>query len=615
MTDVPSSEEPLSGSQSGDKGSEVVGFRETFTVLTPYRRSLIAAFFVGLLATGTAALQPLVVSAIVDGFSQTIPVELALAMIALLLITGALGAVRQLILQREGERFAFDTRERLVKHLYSLPMHELERRDRGDLVARVSNDVTQTRDILTSGLVDLAGAAVTILLSLAMMAIIDPVLLGLSVAVVAIILVSLVLIARRTGPAGLRHQEAIGELAGSLSRALGSMKTIRATRSTAPENDATVNHARRALKAGLSIARLKAVVESFSGISLQALLVVVIGTGGLRVASGSLSTGELSAFTMYLLLMAAPLALVGGIVSMLGEALGALSRIREIEELPAERDVEKPAAMTPILRTAPGCVFEFKDVYFSYDDNTTGSNSPTALNGVTLSIEEGTTTAIVGPSGAGKSTMIALLERFYEPSAGRILFYGRDVQELSRDALRSQISYVDQESLALSGTMCQNLRLGAPDATDDQCAEALVRVGLAVNVEAGRALLDHEVGELGSKLSGGERQRLAIARAYLSNSPIFLLDEITSNLDSRNEALVQQLILRSSVPRTVVVIAHRFSTVLNADKIIVLDQGRVTATGTHSELLRRSSLYAELAKHQLKPSVQVKVGADEVRAM
>jgi ATP-binding cassette subfamily B protein len=474
--------------------------------------------------------------------------------------------------------------------------------------------VTKTRDILKSGLVDLAGRPLTVQGCLVMIAVIDPVLLGLSVAVVVIVLVSLVLIARRTGPAGLRHQEAIGELAGSVSRALGSMKTIRATRSTALESLTTVDSARRALTAGLSIAGLKAVVESFSGVALQVLLVVVIGTGGLRVASGSLSTGELSAFTMYLLLMAAPLALVGGIISMLSEALGALSRILEIERLPVERDVEKQVMVTPTEKTAPGCVFEFKDVYFSYDD-ALGSDSPVALDGVTLSIEEGATTAIVGPSGAGKSTVIALLERFYEPSAGRILFYGRDVQELSRDTLRSQLSYVDQESVALSGTIGQNLRLGASSATDDECAEALVQVGLAANVEAGLALLGHEVGELGSRLSGGERQRLAIARAYLADSPIFLLDEITSNLDSRNEALVQQLILRSAVPRTVVVIAHRFSTVLNADRIIVLDQGRVAATGTHSELLRRSSLYAELAQHQLKPSVQEEAVVDEVRAV
>lgn len=206
--------------------------------------------------------------------------------------------------------------------------------------------------------------------------------------------------------------------------------------------------------------------------------------------------------------------------------------------------------------------------------------------------------------------MIALLERFYEPTAGRILFYGRDVQGVSRDELRSRISYVDQEAVALSGTVRQNLRVGAPDGTDDEFASVLARVGLAGDERTGRALLDHEVGELGTRLSGGERQRLAIARAYVANKSILLLDEITSNLDSRNEAMVQELVIRSSVPRTVVVIAHRFSTVVSADKIILLDGGRVSATGTHEELMQLSSLYRDLATHQLKPPAEAARGGD-----
>lgn len=585
---------------------QVAGFRDMLAVLRPYRASLLSAWAFGLFATGAAALQPLVVAAVVDGSGEGLPTGLGLALGALLLLSGILGAVRQFILQRAGERFAFDTRSRLVRHLYSLPMTQLERRERGDLVSRVSGDVTQTRDILTSGIVDLAGGAVTVLVALVAMAVIDPILLGLSVAVVAVIIVSLAFIAARTGRAGLRHQAAIGELAASVSRALGSIKTIRATRSTDLEGDASVDSARNAMEAGLSIAGLKAGVESFSGISLQVLLIVVIGTGGLRVATGALSAGELSAFIMYLLLMAAPLALVGAIASMLGEALGALSRIREIEALPVERDIEKPkAGPAPAPEGTCPRAFEFEDVHFSYSHGGPADDAPAALNGVSLTIEEGEMTAIVGPSGAGKSTVVALLERFYEPSAGRILFYGRDVQAMSRDRLRSHIAYVDQDSAALSGTVGQNLRLGAPGATEDKCATALVHVGLAADVAAGMRVLHQEVGELGTRLSGGERQRVAIARAYLADSPIFLLDEITSNLDSRNEAIVRRLILRPSIPRTVVVIAHRFSTVVDADKIILLDEGRVRATGTHHELLRESSLYRELVEHQLKPSMHV----------
>ncbi|MFI7447322.1 ABC transporter ATP-binding protein [Nonomuraea sp. NPDC049714] len=575
----------------------IVGFRETVPLLRPYRAQLIGAFFIGLIATGAAAAQPVVVSAIVDAFNGTVPVGLALAMCALLLLSAAATGGRQVIMQRAGERFAFDTRERLVRHIYGVPLDMLESRDRADLVSRVTTDVSQTRTILTSGLVELVGSGITVLVSVVMMALIDPVLLGLAVVAVAAVLVSISLIGRRTRPAGLRLQGAVGDLASSVSRVLGSMKTIRAARSVDREADASVAHAAKALDAGLSAAGLKAVIQTFTGISVQILLIAVVGAGALRVASGALSTGELSAFIMYLMLMAAPMMMFGSIISMLGEAFGALSRILDVESMPIERDVLRPelGAQSEVVDKA---IFRLEDVSFRYPQPSADEPDRAALHHVSIAIEEGKSTAIVGPSGAGKSTLFALLERFYEPSSGRILFRGRDVQGLSRDELRAQVAYVDQEAVVLSGSVRENLLLAAPAAGDEQCAEALVQVGLVADRFSASRYLDQEVGELGSRLSGGERQRLAIARAVLARSPILLLDEITSNLDSRNEALVQNVLLSADVARTVLVIAHRFSTVMAADTVIVLDEGRVVAQGPHAELLTRSDLYRELAERQ-----------------
>lgn len=443
----------------------------------------------------------------------------------------------------------------------------------------------------------MASNGVTVIVSVVMMALIDPVLLGLTVIAVAAVLISIALIGRRTRPAGLRLQNAVGDLAGSVSRVLGSMKTIRAARSVQREADASVAHAARALDAGMSAARLRAVIQTFTGISVQVLLIAVVGAGALRVASGALSTGELSAFIMYLILMAAPMTMLGGIVSMLGEAFGALSRILEVEALPIERDVEKPE-LTAYAETGDSAIFRLEDVSFRYPPSSGNEPVEAALHHVSIAIEEGRSTAIVGPSGAGKSTLFALLERFYEPSEGRILFRGRDVQGLSRDELRAQVAYVDQEAVVLSGSVRENLLLAAPEASDEECADVLVKVGLAADARSARRYLDQEVGELGSRLSGGERQRLAIARAVLARCPILLLDEITSNLDSRNEAIVQDLLLSSADARTVLVIAHRFSTVTAADKVIVLDEGEVVAEGTHAELLAQSALYRELAERQ-----------------
>ncbi|MFD7655974.1 ABC transporter ATP-binding protein, partial [Actinosynnema sp. NPDC059797] len=451
-----------------------------------------------------------------------------------------------------------------------------------------------TRAILNSGLVELAGSAVTVLVSVVMMAFIDPVLFGLAVVVVALVFVAVFLIGKRTRPSGLRLQTALGELSDSLSRGLGAIRTIRATRAGRREADATVAKAARALHEGLTVARLRAVIQTFTGVAVQVLLIAVVGVGALRVAAGAMTVGELSAFLMYLLLMAAPISLFGAIVSLLGEAFGALSRISELRALRPERDVERPGAGGAATRD-DGVLFRFEDVWFTYAHESGGQ----ALKGVSLDIRAGVTTAVVGPSGAGKTTLFSLLERFYEPTGGRLLYRGRDVAGLSRDDLRSRIAYVEQDAPALSGTVLDNLVLAAPSATEDECAAALVEVNLVPDVDSGRRYLRQPVGEVGSRLSGGERQRLAIARALIARSPVLLLDEVTSNLDGRNERLVQELVGSAGGERTVVVIAHRLSTVAAADDIVVLDAGRVVARGTHPELLERSPLYRELAQHQL----------------
>nr|WP_300146759.1 ABC transporter ATP-binding protein [Propionicimonas sp.] len=558
---------------------------------------MIVAFLVGLAATAASAAQPIVVTSIVDGFAGTFPVVPALLLIALLLASAAFTAVRQLIMQRSGERFAFDTRRRIIRHIYAMPMDELERRDRADLVSRVTTDVSQIREIFTSGLVELACSGVTVVVSVVLMATIDPLLLSLVVAAVAIILVSIFLLGRRTRPAGLHLQEALGQLAGTVSRTLGAMKTIRASRSVGRETDASASVAATALRAGFSVAGLRAVVQTFGGISIQILLIVVMGAGALRVSTGAISTGELSAFIMYLMLMAAPLAMFGGIISTLGVAFGALSRVLDIEEAPTECDVESPE-LGQQDSLASEALFLLDDVSFSYAPATPDQYVPPALLHASMAIREGQVTAVVGPSGAGKTTLFALLERFYEPSRGRILFHGRDVKGISRDDLRSQIAYVDQDAAVLSGSVRDNIALASPTASEEECIDALLKVNLAPDPMSARRLLRHQVGESGTRLSGGERQRLAVARAIVAQTPILLLDEITSNLDSRSEALVQDVLLSDEVRRTVIVIAHRFSTVVSASTIIVLDHGHVVAQGSHASLMAECPLYRELAELQ-----------------
>ncbi|ACZ29134.1 ABC transporter related protein [Xylanimonas cellulosilytica DSM 15894] len=576
------------------------GLGDVFRLLGPYRGRMVVAFALGLVSTVVGALQPQVVARAVDAFDGSVPGATIGLMVGLLLASALFTNAQQLVMERSGELFAFHTRRRLVRHLYTLPIGVLERRDRADLVSRITTDVSQLRMVMSSGIVELATSVVAVVVSIVMMALIDGLLLALAVATIVVALVVIVLIGRGTTPAGLRLQDALGRLAGSVTRSLGSLRTIRATVSTDREADVTVGEAEEVLKAGYAAATYRAAIQTFASVTIQILLIVIVAVGALRVAAGELGVGELSAFIMYLMLMAAPITLSAGIFAALGEAMGALSRVLAVHDIEVEQDVQVPPAV-PVAGAGDAPTFELVGVGFRYPEHPDAEpgGEAWALRDVSLRFAAGTTTAVVGPSGAGKSTIFALLERFYDPTEGEIRFRGQDVRRLSREELRRQIGYVEQDAPALSGTVRDNLLLGAHDASDAACTEVLRQVNLLAPGTDPAALLDTQVGETGELLSGGERQRLAIARALLADAPILLLDEVTSNLDSNNERMIQALIGSADRRRSVVVIAHRLSTVVSADAIVVVDGGRVVAQGTHHELLGTSELYRELARNQL----------------
>jgi ATP-binding cassette subfamily B protein len=348
-----------------------------------------------------------------------------------------------------------------------------------------------------------------------------------------------------------------------------------------------------------------------------------------------------------------PLGQAFGALNSVNQALGALGRIQEIIALPTETETDAEIAASALPPVDTDAAVSFDGVEFRYAEGTiptaqadaaasthattstdatvtgdaaddaargvapsaadladlanaadiTGiTEAPrdrTVLHGVSFSAARGQRTALVGPSGAGKSTILALIERFYDPSAGVVRLGGVDIRSMDRTQLRSKIGYVEQDAPVLAGSLRDNLTLGAPDASDDQCVAVLHAVNLTEVLERNGLGLDAPVGEDGIMLSGGERQRLAIARALLAAPPILLLDESTSSLDGRNEQLMREAIDAVAEDRTLIVIAHRLSTVVDSDQIVVLDHGRVVGMGTHSELVNSTPLYRDLAKHQL----------------
>ncbi len=605
------------------------GPRATFLQLLPFifehRPVLVWVAVLSIVGALASLAQPLLVSRVISIVEAGEPLGwLVWALIVLVVVSGIISGYQHYLLQRTGEGVVLSSRKRLVAKLLRLPIAEFDTRRTGDLVSRVGSDTTMLRAVLTQGLVEAIGGVVTFVGALIAMLIIDPVLLGLTVLVVAIAITTVTLLSRRVREASRRAQEKVGDVAASVERAISAVRTIRAAGATERETRAVDAEAEGAWEMGVQVARISALIVPIAGIAMQVSFLVVLGVGGFRVASGALTVANLVAFILFLFMMILPLGQAFGAITSVNQALGALGRIQEILDLPDEdthdRELAPLALMVGqanagLLPDAPA--IEFDDVHFAYattrsdaadpgndsaDEHTPEPNATErqpVLRGVSFRVPRGQRIALVGPSGAGKSTILALIERFYDPSIGSVRLGGLDLRSLDRAELRAQIGYVEQDAPVLAGSLRDNLKLGSPHASDAECEHVLRAVNLGAVLDRDPAGLDAAVGEDGIMLSGGERQRLAIARALLSAPPILLLDESTSSLDGLNERMMREAIDAVSAGRTLIVIAHRLSTVIDSDRIVVLDEGRVIGEGTHAELVSAVPLYRDLAAHQL----------------
>ncbi|HEX4400950.1 MAG TPA: ABC transporter ATP-binding protein [Galbitalea sp.] len=600
------------------RGKQDDGPRAKFTQLLPYllQNKPLIAVVVGLSVLGSLATvgQPLLVGAGITAFQAKQSWGLIAAFVIVLLVSGALiTAFQQYLLQRMGTNIVFSVRKVLVRRLLGLPISEFDTRRTGDLVSRVGSDTTLLYAVMTQGLANSIGGALQFLGSLIVMAFIDPILLGLTILVIGISIVGVGSLSGRIRVASQRQQAKVGELGAGVARAVGAIRTIRAANATEREVETVQEDALGARDMGFKVARASALVVPIAGIALQVSVLVVLGVGGFQVASGALTIATLIEFVILLFTLIAPLGSAFGAVTSVSQALGALGRIQEIIDLPSETELD--VDVVPASAVELDDSISFHDVVFTYPETAHKSETEkviaevapdalpehdrTVLHAVSFTAPRGKRTALVGPSGAGKSTILALVERFYDPTSGVVRLGGIDIRGLERTELRAQIGYVEQDAPVLAGTIRENLVLGMPLATDQQCIDVLHAVNLTEVLERNELGLDAPVGEDGVMLSGGERQRLAIARTLLAAPPILLLDESTSSLDGLNEQLLRDAIDAVAEHRTLIVIAHRLSTVVDSDQIVVLDHGKVVGVGTHSELVKSTPLYKDLAKHQL----------------
>jgi ATP-binding cassette subfamily B protein len=538
--------------------------------------------------------QPLLIGQLISAVEENREIQtLAIAIIALIISSALINAFQFYLLYKTGEGVVLSTRKALVARLLRLPIWQYDRRRTGDLVSRVGSDSTLLKAVLTQGLVDALGGLLQFFGAIIVMAFIDPLLLGSTLLVVFTAVGAIAFTGRKIRSATTKAQQKVGQMSASVERALSAIRTIRASRAEERESQEIYKDAEAAYDQGLSIARLSAAVAPIAQVAFNTAFIVVLGLGGLRVATGATTISSLVTFVILLFFMIGPLISAFGAYTSVMGALGALARIQEIMVL----DEEESGSQAEQRLASNTAAIEFKQIDFHYP--TEDGDTKQILHDVNFRIERGQRVALVGPSGAGKSTIFSLIERFYEPTGGAILLDGQNVTEFSRQTLREQLGYVEQDAPVLAGSIRDNLLLGKADATDDQLVDVLRQVNLTEVLNRDAAGLDAEVGESGIMLSGGERQRLAIARALLAKPPILLLDESTSALDGPNEQRMREAIDAVAQNRTLVVIAHRLSTVVDSDLIIVLERGRVVGMGTHSELVKSTPLYAELAKHQL----------------
>ena len=656
-------------------------FRQLLPYLLEHRGAMVAVALLSIVAAVFTLVQPLMIGQVISRVEAQDPLGWIIALLVVfVLVQSATSAYQHYLLQKTGTAVVLSSRKQLIRRILHLPISEFDARRTGDLVSRVGTDTTLLYAVLTQGLADSIGNLLIFVGALVAMLVIDPILL-LTIAVVLILAVGAVTaFAGRIRSATSVQQSRVGELASGVERAIGSIRTIRAAGATAREEQAVTETAQSAYRAGLNVAKASAFVVPVAGLAMNVSLLVVLGVGGLRVATGAVSVASLVTFAMFLFLMIMPLGSAFGALSSVSQALGALGRIQEVLDLPEEDANDRAAAGSRMpadvalssstvagsamptsgssaaptsgssaapLGDTPGAVsgaapatgavsgatsapagsarpaIAFDNVRFGYPKNVVearqkaaaevqsaaddahlapalgGSSDDEVLRGVSFDVPVGSRVALVGPSGAGKSTILALIERFYDATGGSIRLHGHDIRELPREALRAQFGYVEQDAPTLAGSLADNLRLASPNATDADCERALRAVNLGHVIDRDPRGVDTPVGEDGVMLSGGERQRLAIARALLSAPPILLLDESTSSLDGVNEQRMREAIDAVAEGRTLIVIAHRLSTVVDSDKIVVLERGEVVGQGTHAELIETTPLYRELAQHQL----------------
>ncbi len=574
--------------------------RTLTSFLVPHRRTMLLGLVLGLAANAAGLATPMVTKWVLDslgsGQSMARPIG---ALVALVVVGAAIGLWQWRLLGTLAEHIVFDARNAIIRRYLRARVGDLQGRPSGELVTRVTSDTVLLREA-SGSIVGLVNSSIALVGTLVLMGVLDLFLLGCTIAAVLVVGAVMGALMPAIAKAEAAAQESVGRLGGALEGALRAIRTVKASRAEARLGDRLVADARDAATHSVRSARVTATVWTIAWTGIQLAVIVILGVGAWRAQRDLLEISSLIAFLLYAFQLMGPITELTQNTTALQAGIAAAGRIRELEGIDVEPSAPagtgEPKPSTPAAVTAEPPrpdpaepVLVFRNVTARY-----GPDAPPAVRGIDLTIPRRGHTAIVGPSGAGKTTLFSLVLRFLEPEQGQLLLDGRPYAAYTHEEVRARLAYVEQETPVVPGTIRDNLRFSHPDAGEEEIREVLRAVRLDEKVDSLPDGLDTALSS--TDLSGGQRQRVALARAMLRTPEVLLLDEATAQVDGLTEAAVQECVRQRAAVGAVVTIAHRLSTVLDADRIVVLEDGRVRAQGSHAELLAEDDLYRRLVE-------------------